>query len=154
MVDLTVHYHGDDFHFAVRVHAKSPPGRNGVVVDHQQRSEAHPFGVVMAWLVCQNQPVSLLWKRSAADRMAVRAAHHSSSGWLEQAIRNMMLVLASLPKLSKLQHFPRHECQLNAHGDQHFHTARNGADRDGSAIEQAREIVGETGDGVAEYRRD
>ncbi len=41
------HHVGDDFHVAVWVHAEAAAGKDDVVVDHAQRAEAHPVGIVV-----------------------------------------------------------------------------------------------------------
>ena len=83
MGELALHHHGDDFHALVRVHAKALARGNRVVIDHTQRAEAHPIGVVVvrkAEAVPAIEPIPLavkaLCRWPQAAQVALRCGGH------------------------------------------------------------------------------
>ena len=47
VLDRALEYVTEDFHVTMRVHREANPGRDDVLIDHAQRTEAHVGGVVV-----------------------------------------------------------------------------------------------------------
>ena len=91
MGELAFHHHGDDFHALVRVHPKALARGDRVVIDHTQRAEAHPIGVVVvrkAEAVPAIKPIPLAVKalccRPQAAQAALRCGGHRLSTQVER----------------------------------------------------------------------
>ena len=77
MGELTFHHHGDDFHALVRVHVKALAWGDRVVIDHPQRTKAHPIGVVVvrkAEAVPAIEPIELAVEAFCCWPQAAQAA--------------------------------------------------------------------------------